>query len=96
MKKADLEELKSTLVEAVREARSKPNSEPATPGVVQSKPGVVATKTPERSADRKLNRVLALVDDALYELGEGNEEVASDLLDEILDRYAEDNNDVED
>jgi hypothetical protein len=88
--------LKSTLVEAVREARSNSKGARTPQSAVQARPSIAANPSPHQSTGRKLDRVLALVDDALYELGEGNENVASDLLDEILDCYAEEGSDDND
>jgi DNA-binding ferritin-like protein len=94
-----LQQLKDTVVEAVKEARSNPNgtlSQPvaATPSVPAA-PVIPTRKQTERSARRQRDKILAAVDDALSALDEGREDAAADILDDVLEEYSEDDEDEE-
>ena len=85
-----LQQVKDTVVEAVKEARSNPTlAQPVSAALsVPAAPVTPARKQTERLARRERDKILAGIDDALTAVDEGREDEGYDLLNDLLEKYS--------
>ena len=99
MKSQDIEQIKGAVCDGIQEGLRKLNARPPNRANASTTPVVSAAVSLDSAkrtqAERDLERVLNLVDDAFGALDSGDTGTASDILDEILDRYSEDDDEDE-